>query len=92
MRPSLVVPIRLSFAVAVLCFAAACKDERPRASALTTAPERPALTLKTLPNDAPTICVANVRHRDRLLAITHPTPANSRDLSALNAVIDDVCR
>jgi hypothetical protein len=57
-----------------------------------TAPERPALTMKTLPNDAPTICVANVRHRDRLLSITHPTPANARDLSALNAVIDDVCR
>jgi hypothetical protein len=50
------------------------------------------LTIRNLPSDAPTICVANVRKRDRLLAIARPTAANTRDISALDNVIDDVCR
>jgi hypothetical protein len=33
-----------------------------------------------------------VRKRDRLLAIARPTAANTRDISALDDVIDDVCR
>ena len=84
--------VRLTFAVATLCSAAACKDDRPRRTVLPTAPDRPALTSRNLPSDAPTICVANVKHRDKLLAITHPTAANTRQISALDAVIEDVCK
>jgi hypothetical protein len=94
MRPTLplALPVRLSIAVITLCFAVACKDDRPARSHSLTAPERPGLTLKTLPKDAPTICVASVGHRDRLLAIKNPTAATARDLNSLNAVIDDVCQ
>ena len=92
MRISTMLPLRLAFAAATLCLATACKDERPVSSTLTTAPQRPALTLRNLPADAPTICVANVRQRDRLLAIAHRTAAITRDITALDDVIDDVCR
>jgi hypothetical protein len=36
--------------------------------------------------------VASVRQRDQLLAVAHPTTTTSRDISALDNVIDDVCR
>ena len=79
-------------AAALLAVVAGCTDERPNAkSALTTAPQRPALTMSTLSKDAPTICVSSVRQRDLLLA-NPKTTAASPALSALNAVIDDVCQ
>jgi len=56
-----------------------------------TAPLRPALTMTTLPKDASTVCVASVRQRDALLA-NPKTTSDSPDLSALSAVIDDVCQ
>ena len=71
--------------------AVACTDDKPAKSGLVTAPQRPALTLTTLPKDASTICVANVRQRDALLA-NPKTTADSPDLAALTAVIDDVCQ
>ena len=74
---------------AILC--GACRDDHPLNSATITAPPQPALTMRTLPKDASTICVANVRQRDQLL--TKPqTDATSRKVIALGAVIDDVCR
>jgi len=84
--------VRLAAAGVTVCLAAACRDDRPIQALLTTAPPAPRLTIRNLPSDAPTICVANVRKRDRLLAIARPTAANTRDISALDAVIDDVCR
>jgi hypothetical protein len=84
--------VRIVLAGTALCFAGACSDDRPVASQLTTAPPRPALTSRNLPSDAPTICVASVRRRDRLIAVAHPTAATTRDIRALDDVIDDVCR
>jgi hypothetical protein len=84
--------IRIALAGAGLCLATACRDDRPVEAMLTSAPHAPRLTSRNLPSDAPTICVANVRQRDRLLAIAHPSAANTRDISALDDVIDDVCR
>ena len=46
--------------------------------------------MRTLPKDASTICVANVRQRDQLSAKPQ-TAATSRTITALGAVIDDVC-
>ena len=91
-RPVYAPAIRIAGALALACTFIACRDDRPRSYALSTAPGRPALTLSTLPNDAPTICVANVRQRDRLLAVSNPTAAVTRSISALDAVIEDVCR
>ena len=84
--------VRIAAAGVGVCLAAACQDDRPIQALLTTAPSAPRLTVRNLPSDAPTICVANVRKRDRLLAIARPTAANTRDISALDNVIDDVCR
>jgi hypothetical protein len=84
--------VRVAIAGIAFYAAAACRDERPIQDLLTTAPRAPRLTLKSLPGDAPTVCVASVRQRVRLLAIAHPTAANTRDISALDNVIDDVCR
>lgn len=79
-------------AAALLTLAAGCTDERPNAkSGLVTAPPRPALTMTTLPKDAPTVCVSSVRQRDLLLA-NPKTTADSPNLAALNSVIDDVCQ
>ena len=83
---------RIAAAGVALCLATACRDDRPIQALLTTAPQAPRLTSRNLPSDAPTICAANVRQRDRLLAIAHPTAANTRAISALDDVIDDVCR
>jgi hypothetical protein len=91
MRNSPALSIRVALAGVLLCVVGACRDDRPVASQL-TAPRSPALTLRNLPSDAPTICVANVRKRDRLLATAHPTAATTRNISALDEVIDDVCR
>jgi hypothetical protein len=76
---------------ALLLVAAACTDDKPAKSGLVTAPLRPALTMTTLPKDASTVCVASVRQRDALLA-NPKTTSDSPDLSALSAVIDDVCQ
>lgn len=78
-------------AAALLLAGVACTDDKPAKSGLVTAPQRPALTLTTLSKDASTVCVANVRHRDALLA-NPKTTSDSPDLAALNAVIDDVCQ
>ncbi len=78
---------------ALLCLAAGCRDENRQSSLTVTAPPQspqPALTMRTLPQDASTICVANVRQRDQLSAKPQ-TAATSRTIIALGAVIDDVC-
>ena len=75
---------------AMLCLATACRDDHRQNPLLATAPPQPALTLRTLPRNASTICVANVRQRDQLLAKPQ-TAATSRKIIALGAVIDDVC-
>ena len=84
----------MRFAIAstatVLCLVAGCRDDHRQSSLLATAPPQPALTMRTLPKDASTICAANVRQRDQLLA-TPQTAATSRTIIALGAVIDDVC-
>jgi hypothetical protein len=82
---------KLAAGVGLLCLAAACTDDHAtKSSSLVTAPSKPALTMSTLPNDASTVCVASVRQRDQLLA--KPAAASATDVSALNAVIDDVCQ
>jgi len=75
---------------ALLCLAAGCRDDSRQSSLTVTAPPQPALTMRTLPKDASTICVANVRQRDQLSAKPQ-TAATSRTIIALGAVIDDVC-
>ena len=81
----------LFLAAAGLLTLAACTDDRSQQVDLSTAPPKPALTMKTLPKGASTICVASVRQRDAALA----KPAKARaslDLTSLDALIDDVCR
>jgi hypothetical protein len=84
----------MRFAIAstavLLCLAAGCRDDYRQSSLPVTAPPQPALTMRTLPTDASTICVANVRQRDQLSAKPQ-TAATSRTIIALGAVIDDVC-
>ena len=74
----------------LLCFAAGCQDDNRQSSLLVTAVPKPVMTMRTLPQGASTICVANVRQRDQLLAKPQ-TAAMSRQVIALGAVIDDVC-
>lgn len=76
---------------ALFCLASACRDDRPLKSSLVTAPPQPAITMRNLPKTASTICVANVRQRDQLLAKAQ-TVATSRTVAALDAVIEDVCQ
>ena len=84
----------MRFAIAstavVLCLAAGCRDDHRQNTLLVTAPPQPALTMRTLPTNASTICAANVRQRDQLFAMPQ-TAATSRKIIALGAVIDDVC-
>jgi hypothetical protein len=80
----------VSTAAALLCLAAGCRDDNRQSSLPVTAPPQPALTMRTLPINASTICVANVRQRDQLSAKPQ-TAATSRTIIALGAVIDDVC-
>ena len=75
---------------AMLLLAAGCRDDQRQTTSFVTAPPQPALTMRTLPKTASTICVANVRQRDQLLAKPQ-TAATSRSVIALGAVIDDVC-
>jgi len=75
---------------AVLCLATGCRDDNRHSSLLVTAPPQPALTMRTLPQGASSICIANVRQRDQLLAQPQ-SAATSRQITALGAVIDDVC-
>jgi hypothetical protein len=84
--------MRLAIAstAALLCLAAGCRDDYRQNSLPVTAPPQPALTMRTLPKDASTICVANVRQRDQLSAKPQ-TAATSRTIIALGAVIEDVC-
>jgi hypothetical protein len=78
----------LSILGVLIVVAVACTDEHPaRRSSLVTAPGGPALTLKTLPANASTVCVASVRKRDQLLAKT-PTANHA----ALDAAIEDICQ
>jgi len=85
--------MRLAIAgfAAIVCVAVACRDDNQLNSANLTSPPKPVLTVKTLPKDASTICVANVRQRDQLLAKPQ-TAVTSRRITALGAVIDDVCK
>lgn len=85
MRPA------IAGAAAILCLVAACRDDHRLNPASVTAPPQPALTMRTLPKGASTICIANVRQRDQLLAKPQ-TAASSRKIIALGAVIDDVCQ
>ena len=75
----------------MLCLVAGCRDDHPSDSSLVTAPPQPALTMRTLPKDASTICVASVRQRDALIAKPKAKTA-MQDRLALDALIDDVCR
>jgi hypothetical protein len=75
---------------AVLCLATGCRDDNRQSPLLVTAAPQPTLTMRTLPTGASTICIANVRQRDQLLAQPQ-TAATSRQVTALGAVIDDVC-
>jgi len=84
--------MRVVIALTLLITAAACQDDKTRSGGMATAPSAARLTVRTLPSDAPTICVANVRQRDKLLAISKPTAATTRQINALNDVIDDVCK
>ena len=77
-------------ALALLCLVA-CTDDRQQQTSLATAPAAPSLTMRTLPKDASTICVASVRQRDALIAKPKTKTAAS-DRLALDALIDDVCR
>jgi len=83
--------VQFLFTAALLLAGVACTDDKPANSGLVTAPQRPALTMTTLSKDASTVCVANVRQRDALLA-NPKTTSDSPELTALNSVIDDVCQ
>jgi hypothetical protein len=72
---------------ALLVLASACTDEKRKPVGLITGPSRPSLTLRNLPANSSTICVATVRKRDQLLA-KHP----SANHASLDATIDDVCQ
>jgi hypothetical protein len=74
---------------ALLVLAAACTDERRnrQSNGFTTSPKAPLLTMKNLPANASTICIANVRKRDQVLA---KNPAANH--AALDAAIEDVCQ
>jgi hypothetical protein len=74
---------------ALLLLAAACTDDKKnrQRSSLITGPSKPALSLRNLPANASTICVASVRKRDQLLAKNPAAPH-----AALDATIDDVCQ
>ena len=73
---------------ALLVLAAACTDDKKnrQRSSLITGPSKPTLTLRNLPANSSTICVATVRRRDQLLAKNASAPH-----AALDATIDDVC-
>lgn len=73
----------------LLVLAASCTDDKPnrRWSTAITGPSKPALTLRNLPANSSTICVATVRKRDQLLA-KKPTANHA----SLDATIDDVCQ
>jgi len=73
---------------ALLVLAAACTDDKKnrQRSSLITGPSKPTLTLRNLPANSSTICVATVRRRDQLLAKNSSAPH-----AALDATIDDVC-
>lgn len=75
---------------AMLLLVAGCQDDHRQNTLLVTAPPPPPLTMRTLPSDASTICMANVRQRDQLSAKPQ-TAATSRKIIALGVVIDDVC-
>ena len=72
----------------VLVLAVACSDDKNgrQSNGLTTSPGNPRLTMKTVPANASTVCVASVRKRDEVLA-KNP----KADHAALDAVIEDVC-
>jgi hypothetical protein len=74
---------------ALLVLAAACTDDKKnrQRSSLITGPSKPALTLRNLPANASTVCVATVRKRDQLLAKNASAPH-----AALDATIDDICQ
>jgi hypothetical protein len=75
---------------AMLCVAG-CRNDQPLRSGLVTEPPLPSLTMRTLPKDASTICVASVRQRDALIA-KPKTKTAAQDRLALDVLIDDVCR
>ena len=72
--------------VVAVCVLAACSDKQLEKTA-TTAPGKPRLSLQTLPNTASSVCRANVAARDRLVI----KGGDQSQLTALDAVIDDVC-
>ena len=75
--------------VTAVVLAAACTDKPVERSGI-TAPGKLRLTMSSLPGNASTVCVANVRARDALLA--RPVgDAQQAKLEALDVVIDDTC-
>jgi hypothetical protein len=89
--------------LSLLALAAACSDDPSRKSeAAPSEPPTPVLTAKMLPSTASSVCVASVRQRDGILAtvgapagVTAATVLSAKqraDLSALDEMIDDVCK
>ena len=79
---------RFVFLGALLVLAGACSDEKrdQQRNGLTTSPNAPRLSMKNLPPNASTICIANIRKRDEILL---KNAAANHD--ALDAAIADVC-
>jgi hypothetical protein len=91
------------FSLATIALLAACSDDPSRkAEAAPSEPPTPVLTAKMLPPTASSVCVASVRQRDGILAaVSAPNGVSSTtvlsakqraDLSALDEMIDDVCK
>jgi hypothetical protein len=80
---------RFALLGALLILAAACTDDKRnrQSNAFTTSPKAPLLTMRNVPTNASTICIANVRKRDEVLA---KNPAANH--AALDAAIEDVCQ
>jgi hypothetical protein len=81
-----ITPLTLSVVLA----AAACTDAPVERSA-TTAPGKARLTMSSLPAHASTVCVANVRARDEIVASSAAIDNRQAKLDALDVVIDDTC-
>lgn len=81
-------PSQVVLASVVVLALAACTD-KPVEKANLTSPGRPRLTMSSLPSNASTVCVAAVKERDGLLALSDPKSAPKID--ALDALVEDTC-
>jgi hypothetical protein len=79
---------RLAVLGVLLVLAAGCTDDKHnRLSNGLTSPKAPRLSMKNLPPNASTVCIANIRKRDQVLL---KNAAAKHD--ALDAAIEDVCQ